>query len=90
MLHAAQTSSPISSGHPFYYQQTTMSLSCLVNSVNGHIPASKRIPSLVNHLVSERAKQTIDLVGDSSLITSTAQLLKIRIRRELKSFWLAF
>lgn len=44
---------------------TAMYSSCLVNSVNGHIPASERIPSIVRHLVSERAKQTIDIVSDS-------------------------
>ncbi|KAJ9610006.1 hypothetical protein H2200_006336 [Cladophialophora chaetospira] len=39
-----------------------MSNSCLINNAKGHIPASQRIPPIVKHLVSEKAKKTIDLV----------------------------
>lgn len=35
---------------------------CLVNSPNGYIPASQRIPAMARPFVSERAKKTLDLV----------------------------
>ncbi|OJJ04707.1 hypothetical protein ASPVEDRAFT_54830 [Aspergillus versicolor CBS 583.65] len=35
---------------------------CLVNSHNGYIPASQRIPAMARPFVSERAKKTLDLV----------------------------
>lgn len=34
----------------------------LVNSQNGHIPASQRVPSMARPFVSERAMKTLDIV----------------------------
>lgn len=39
-----------------------MSVPYLINSDKGYIPASQRIPSVVKHLVSDRAKKALDLV----------------------------
>ncbi|KAK5083042.1 hypothetical protein LTR05_006924 [Lithohypha guttulata] len=39
-----------------------MSVPYLINSDKGYVPASQRIPSVVKHLVSDRAKKALDLV----------------------------
>lgn len=39
-----------------------MSVPYLMNSPNGHIPASERIPVIARPFVSDRAKKTLDLV----------------------------
>ncbi|KAL2837372.1 acyl-CoA dehydrogenase/oxidase [Aspergillus pseudodeflectus] len=35
---------------------------CLVNTPNGHIPASQRIPAIARPFVSDRARETLDLL----------------------------
>lgn len=38
----------------------------LINSEKGHVPASQRIPPIALPYVSERAKQTLDIVSQRS------------------------
>jgi acyl-CoA dehydrogenase len=44
-----------------------MSLPFLLNDPKGHVSASQRIPPIARPFVSERAKQTLDLVGPNTV-----------------------